>query len=189
MRKRPLTKGEQSKEKDKDQLLICYECKKSRHFKSECPQLKKGPKKYKKKAMMATWSGSDESSSEEEDSNEQANLCLMAHENEVNTEIPNDFTFEELHEVFYNLIDDLKKLGVKNKELKSKNQSLLKENKIISNEKLILTQENLNLKNKIAKLKPMIEKFTLSSTKLQMILDNQKAIFDKVGLGYNPLKK
>ena len=75
---------------------------------------------------MATWSESDESSSEEKDSNERANLCLMVHENEVNTETPNDFTFEELHEAFYDLIDELKKLGVKNKELKSKNQSLLK---------------------------------------------------------------
>ena len=75
---------------------------------------------------MATWSGSDESSSKEEDSNEQVNLCLMAHENEVNTETPNDFTFEELHEAFYDLIDKLKKLEIKNKELKSKNQFLLK---------------------------------------------------------------
>ena len=75
---------------------------------------------------MATWSESDESSSEEEDSNEQANLCLMAHENEVNSETPSDFTFEELHEAFYDLIDKLKKLWVKNKDLKSKNQSLLK---------------------------------------------------------------
>ena len=76
MRKRPPTKGEHSKEKDKDQPLICYECKKLGHFKSECPQLKKGSKKYKKKAMIATWSESDESSSEEEDSNEQANCAL-----------------------------------------------------------------------------------------------------------------
>ena len=83
MRKRPFTKGEQSKEKVKDQPLICYECKKPGHFKSECPQLKKGPKKFKKKAMMATWSASDDSSSDEETSTEQANLCLMAHENEV----------------------------------------------------------------------------------------------------------
>ena len=89
--------------------------------------------------MVATWSDSDESSSEEEDSHEQANLCLMAHENEVNTETPNDFTFEELQEVFYDLVDDLKKLGIKNKEWKSKNQSLLKKNKIILNKKLILT--------------------------------------------------
>ena len=75
---------------------------------------------------MATWSGSDDSSSEEEDSTEQANLCLMAHENEVNSKTPSDFPFEELHEAFYDLIDELKKLGIKNKDLKSKNQSLLK---------------------------------------------------------------
>ena len=52
-----------------------------------------------------------------------------------------------------------------------------------------MIQKNLNLKNKIAKLKPIVEKFTLSSTKLQMILDNQKTVYDKANLGYNPLKK
>ena len=108
MRKRPFTKEKQSKKKEKDQPLICYECKKPGHFKSECPQLKKGPKKYKKKAMMATQSGSDNSSSEEEDSTEQANLCLMAHEKEVISETPSDFTFEELHEAFCDLVDELK---------------------------------------------------------------------------------
>ena len=96
MRKRPPTKGEHSKEKDKEQPLICYECKKPGHFRSEYLQLKKGPKKYKKKAIMATWSDSDESNSEKEDSHKQANLCLMAHENEKNAETPDDFTFEEL---------------------------------------------------------------------------------------------
>ena len=70
---------------------------------------------------MATWSDSDKSSSEEEESHEQANLCLMAHENKVNAETSNDFTFEELQEIFYDLVDELKKLGIKNKELKSKN--------------------------------------------------------------------
>ena len=128
MRKRPPTKGEHSKEKDKEQPLIYYECKKLGYFRSKCPQLKKGPKKYKKKTIVATQSDSDESSSEEEDLHEQANLCLMAHENEVNAETLDDFTFEELQEAFYDLVNDLNKLGVKNKELKSKNQSLLKEN-------------------------------------------------------------
>ena len=37
IRKRPPTKGEHSKEKDKEQPLICYECKKPEHFRSECP--------------------------------------------------------------------------------------------------------------------------------------------------------
>ena len=189
MRKRPFTKGEQSKEKEKDQPLICYECKKPGHFKSECPQLKKGPKKFKKKAMMATWSASDDSSSDEETSTEQANLCLIAHKNEVISETPSDFTFEELHEAFYDLVDELKKLGMKNKELKLKNQSLLKQVENFSIEKSILLQENQSLKNEIAKLKSIVEKFTLSSNKLNMILDNQKAVYDKAGLGYNPLKK
>ena len=76
--------------------------------------------------MVAIWSDSDESSFEEKDSHEQANLCFIAHKNKVNTETPNDFTFEELQEAFYHLVDDLKKLGVKNKELKLKNQFLLK---------------------------------------------------------------
>ena len=45
---------------------------------------------------MATQSDIDESNSEEEDLHKQANLCLMAHENDVNAETPDDFTFEEL---------------------------------------------------------------------------------------------
>ena len=54
MRKRLPTKGEHSKKKDREQPLICYECKKLGYFRSECPQLKKVLKKYKKKAMVAT---------------------------------------------------------------------------------------------------------------------------------------
>ena len=95
MRKRPPTKGEHSKEKDREQPLICYKCKKPGHFSSKCPQLKKISKKYKKKAMVATWSGSDDLSSKEKEAHKQVNLCLMAHENEVNAEI-SEFTFEEL---------------------------------------------------------------------------------------------
>ena len=188
MRKK-FTKGEQSKEKEKDQPPICYECKKPGHFRSECPQLKKGPKKFKKKAMMATWSASDDSSSDEETSTEQANLCLMAHENEVTSESTSEFTFEELHEAFYDSIDELKKLGKKNKELKLKNQSLVKQAEILSIEKFTLIQENQNFKDEINRLKSIVDKFTLSSNKLNMILDNQKAIYDKAGLGYKPLKK
>ena len=52
-----------------------------------------------------------------------------------------------------------------------------------------MLQENQSLKNDINKLKPIVDKFTLSSNKLNMILDNQKAVYDKAGLGYNLLKK
>ena len=39
------------------------------------------------------------------------------------------------------------------------------------------------------KIKPFVDKFTLSSYKLNMILRDQKAIFDKVGLGFNSYVK
>ncbi|EOY32356.1 Uncharacterized protein TCM_040215 [Theobroma cacao] len=77
---------------NKKEEMICYECKKLGHFKSECPLLKdETPKKNKKskKAMVAVaWSNSDTSSSKTDDekSEERANICLMAQEDE--TEVP-----------------------------------------------------------------------------------------------------
>ncbi|MQM17896.1 hypothetical protein Taro_050877 [Colocasia esculenta] len=74
---------------------ICYECKKPGHIKTECPKLKKpkfkkkdGSKKfrrYKKKAMAATWSNSSDSDSEStssEEEEEKANLAFMANTEE-----------------------------------------------------------------------------------------------------------
>ena len=62
---KPNKEKEKEKEKDKD-VPICFEYKKSGYFKMDCPQLKKSSRKFKKKAMMATWSDSEDSSSEEE---------------------------------------------------------------------------------------------------------------------------
>ncbi|KAK8649027.1 hypothetical protein V6N13_129765 [Hibiscus sabdariffa] len=78
-----LRKGEfknKNREEEKDQL-ICYECKKPRHIRMECPQLKKKSfgKMKKLKAHVATWS--DEESSDE-DEEEVANFCLMALDDE-----------------------------------------------------------------------------------------------------------
>ena len=62
--------------------------------------------------MMATWSNSDDSTIDEE-SHEEANLCLMAHENEVTPETQNKFSYDELQKNFHELLDDLKELGIK----------------------------------------------------------------------------
>ncbi|WRX19290.1 zinc finger protein [Theobroma cacao] len=82
-------KNDSSKKED----MICYECKKLGHFKSECPLLKdETPKKNKKskKAMVtAAWSNSDTLSSEigDEKYEERANICLMAQEDEIEVEL------------------------------------------------------------------------------------------------------
>ena len=57
--------------------FVCFECKKPGHIKYDCPLWKSESKTRKKKAMMVTWSESEESS-EEENEKEVANMCFMA---------------------------------------------------------------------------------------------------------------
>ena len=48
-----------------------------------------------------------------------------------------DFTFDELQVAFYELMNDLKKLGYKNKELKRENQILPEEKKDFKMKRMI----------------------------------------------------
>ena len=68
-RRKALNKGDPSKEKEKekDNQVTCYGCKRPGHYKYECLQLKKVTKNHKKKAMIATWRESDDSSSQLEE--------------------------------------------------------------------------------------------------------------------------
>ncbi|KAH9704832.1 Integrase catalytic domain-containing protein [Citrus sinensis] len=61
-------------QREKKEVITCYECKKPDHIRSECPLINK----LKKKAMVATWDDSEEDSSDEEGSQEVSNLALMA---------------------------------------------------------------------------------------------------------------
>ena len=113
LKKRTIVKGEVEREK-KIGHIICYECRKPSHYRLNYSLLKKNHKK-KKKAFVAIWSDSEESSSEDEQQ-EEANLCLMAHDDEVNFESSFDFIFEELYNAFNELMTDYKKLGKKSKK-------------------------------------------------------------------------
>ena len=67
---------------------------------------------------MAAWGESDDSSSDDEESNEAANLCLMANDNEevINSNIYN-FELVELQDAFEELMERFEKLNSKNKTL------------------------------------------------------------------------
>ena len=135
-RKRPFSKGEISKDREKDkdkEQPTCFKCKKLDHFKVDCSLLKKSSKRMKKKAMIATWSDSEDSSSDEE-AQKIVNLYLIAQEDEVTLDTQSKFSFEEL-QAFYDWIDELKKLTLKNKNLKSSIPTLIEEKEEILKEK------------------------------------------------------
>ncbi|GLU15434.1 hypothetical protein SLE2022_319250 [Rubroshorea leprosula] len=143
--------GESSK---KDEI-ICYKCKKAGHIKSECPNNdKKSLKaKKKKKAMVATWSCSEDSSSSEEVSDMEAHICLMANDDadEVNSISSSNFDhasddempYEDLQDAFSELSEHTKQISAKNASLKREILSLRKENSDLKeslNEEKIISQ-------------------------------------------------
>ena len=89
-------RGFKKQDSSKNDQMICYECNKMGHIKSECPKLKKSFKKdrkYKKErrqALKATLDDSSESSDDDTDE-EIINLCFMALEEPSSDEITLDF--------------------------------------------------------------------------------------------------
>ena len=73
------SKGITTKEKKGNDEVTCFECKKPRHMKNECPLRRKN----KKKAMKDTWDDNSESESNDEVQEQVANMCFMAIDSEV----------------------------------------------------------------------------------------------------------
>ena len=68
--------------------------------------------------MMTTWSESEDESSEEENEKEVANMCFMAI-NELD-EVNSNINYEDIHDAFQELYEDLEKLDLINTYLKKK---------------------------------------------------------------------
>ncbi|CAL9106623.1 unnamed protein product [Musa textilis] len=94
----------------KKEQVICYECKKLGHFKSECPQAKKKQPK-KKKALKATWDDSSSSEDEEASNKEVANFALMVLGDKVCELFNENLTFDELSIAFHELFDECKAIS------------------------------------------------------------------------------
>ena len=128
-------------QKEKKEVIICYECKKPGHIRSECPLLNK----LKKKAMVATWDDSDEDSSDEEDSQEVSTLALMALRDNDGLDEISDPTYDELYDAFKELHNELMKIGKKNVCLKKEMTKVKNENKSLNEKFACLEVENKTL--------------------------------------------
>ena len=156
---------------------------------------------------------SSSSSSEEEQQSNFANFCLMAHQEDKEPSSDYDFTFEELKTAFDELMLEFIKAGKRLDKLKVINEDLIKEknefnnkydslrddyNALSSKSDILkeenkahivkiesLESENSNLKREIQKLKPFVEKMTLSSKKLELLLSSKRDSDNKTGIGYN----
>ncbi|KAH9762390.1 hypothetical protein KPL70_000794 [Citrus sinensis] len=202
--------------KEKKEPITCYECKKPGHIRPECPLLNKS----KKKAMVATWDDSDEETSDDDEQQEMTNLALMAIGEESCDELDEVSvlpTYDELHDAFNDLHDELMKIGKKNISLKKKmielknendsfsakitcleleNKTLhdsiaLLENSSTSHEHLEshmndLKNENEMLRKKSNELNEIVLRFTNGQKMLDNLLNSQKCVFDKSGIGYKP---
>ncbi|GAV92310.1 hypothetical protein CFOL_v3_35690 [Cephalotus follicularis] len=180
--KRPFKKHIQKGESSKKEEVICYECNKPRHCKSDCPKLKNKEHPKRKKAMMATWSDSDDSSSDEESDGEVPNIAFMEIENEDENEVHHStsLSFDELQDVYDELVEYSENLSLKHSSLKKLNNALtrkieelrtivleLEKDKEMANS---LEKENESLKLEINALKKTFSKFSNSSDKLDKLL-------------------
>ncbi|MQM14413.1 hypothetical protein Taro_047344 [Colocasia esculenta] len=133
----PILKDQPSKAQNFDSnknsdVIVCYECKKPRHIRGECLELKKKLKKnkftFKKaKAMMATWSDEDEDDNAHGSSKDEVIHCLMARSEdsaEVNSSFEN-YTIDEWEEAYTVLFEKFCEYKFENKALKKKINSLV----------------------------------------------------------------
>ena len=135
--------------------------------------------------MMTTWSQSEDSSNDENEK-EVANMCFMALEDQY--EVNFNFDDNEFMIECEEFLKYINKLDEKNTLLKKKVFELKKElDEIISKVealKFSLDKVNEELFKNNEWLVSSLSKFSCVQKAFDMILNSQKCVFDKNGLGY-----
>ena len=92
--------------------------------------------------------------------------------------------------------DGMNILKAENLELKNTNQDMLNKFFVLEKQTLdtsaqssLIISEHSVSKKELEKYKSIVEKFTFSFEKLNMLLKDQRAIFNHARLGYKPLSK
>ena len=118
-----------------------------------------------------------------------ANLCLVAKEDHTIEVQFESNSLNDLQEDYNDLYEESLKLVSKNRLL-SKNSMLRKQIISLTNEhENELITKNNELKDKIFDLTKFLEKFTKGQKNLDLLLGSQRCVYDRAGLGYNPLAK
>ena len=130
--------------------VVCHNCNKVGYIRMDYPKLREKPK-AKKKALVATWSDSEESSFDDEHQ-ECTNLCLMAHENEVSSNLDSYLSIDELYEALDELMKECKKLKKKRKKTITSNQDLSCKLELVTKEKEYLIKKNKKVNQKCDEL-------------------------------------
>ena len=170
-----------TKDKKGKNEIVCFECKKPGHMRSECPYHKRDKKKFqkrsKRKGLLSTWDDSEGSSSEEEEAGEVAHIALMANtdsDSEDESEVMKELS--DLKEAFENLLTDSNVLITHYSEQKKKNEELTlqisEKNKIIQE----LSDRNLDLseKNKLLSFQKDSNETDSSSSSKEVEILQQK---------------
>ncbi|MED6109559.1 hypothetical protein PIB30_034869 [Stylosanthes scabra] len=145
----------------------------------------------KHKAYVSRKNEDDSSTSSNED--EDANICLITSEDEVND---SNSSNSELQDAYDKLLEEFVKLTQKHSITKKKNVELQKENEFLKNENVTLGKVKTNSTNDTCKfckdhineieiLKSSLTMFNASSKNLDKLLSSQKHAKDKEGIGYN----
>ena len=189
------------------QDVTCYECGKQGRITPDCPNLSKkngfkGKKEFKNKRAYVAWEDNEISSSSDSDSDESANLALMAshHSDDEEGEVSYDNSLydngaqgaidELLNEckILYKTISSQKKLI---SSLEEKVKTIEKEHKdekekMISDQKQNFVCNNCeSLSFQIVQLKRVLERYEKGQVGLENVLSTQRYPKDKSGLGFS----
>ena len=143
----------------KPEKLICYNCRKSGHIQTECPEtvrVRSSKLRGKKtRAMICIWSDESDDEEEDEDStseeeDKKSKLCLMAiGDEETETEVSSpfeDYSLSDWEDAYSELLDKYDDLKRDNKHLKKKLNQIVHDKtdkeKIINLENLITDLKN-----------------------------------------------
>ncbi|XP_050890112.1 uncharacterized protein LOC127095473 [Lathyrus oleraceus] len=205
-RRKKFSKNKEREASTSNEDITCYECGKQGHIKPECPKLaknrdNKGKKDYNKKAYIA-WDDNEISSSSDSDSDQSANLALMAshHSDDEDDEVSSNFS------IFDNdgqgAIDELlseckilyKTISSQKNQISTLEENIEKMKNNLKDEKEELIKNFActkceSLAFQIVQLKRVIERYEKGQIRLEHVLSSQRYSNDKSGLGYSNFAK